>query len=278
MPLTSKIKRFLLKRGIFKFDYPPVEVFRKDFPVSRINEQIRDRIIGPEAESYRSILEKIQENLVNFRAIPFKSDSGLCWQNHYYPGLDIMALFTLLKDLRPVRVIEVGSGFSTWTMTMARDTYSLPVNMICIDPDPRTDLKRAGVHFIQKKVQDVDPEIFQQLESGDFLMIDSSHRILPGSDLEFIFENILPELPAGVIVHIHDIYLPYAYPSFMRERLYSEQHLLSQFLYYRNDIEILFPSFYVYRSGLFDQEIHSLFEDLDPRIERHGGAFWFRLS
>ncbi len=87
-----------------------------------------------------------------------------------------------------------------------------------IEPYPRPALFTLPVRIIQKPVEEVDPAIFDQLEAGDFLFIDSSHAVRPCGDVLYLYLNVLPRLQPGVVVHIHDIYLPYLY---QRDLLFS---------------------------------------------------------
>ena len=68
------------------------------------------------------------------------------------------------------------------------------------------------------------------LKASGILFINNSHRVLPNSDVVVLFLEVLPWLAPGVIVHIHDVYLPHDYPKFMCDRGYSEQYFLATFL------------------------------------------------
>ena len=119
-------------------------------------------------------------------------------------------------------------------------------------------------------------DVFSQLKSGDILFIDSSHRILPNSDCAFIYNELIPSLPKGVFIHIHDIYLPYDYPQFMCDRLYNENEFLAAYLLSNpNYFKILLPNFYVYKNPDVWNTIAPLFTSSKMKdVEKHGGSIW----
>jgi hypothetical protein len=141
----------------------------------------------------------------------------------------------MFRHFQPRLIIEVGSGFSSLVAAeaIAKNKDSA---LICIEPFP-PDFLRAGFpglrSLIEKKVQDMDVEFFSQLQSGDILFIDSSHTVKIGGDVNFLFLEVLPRLKPGVIVHVHDIFLPFDYRRdwvIDEFRFWSEQYLLQAFL------------------------------------------------
>src|SRR4029077_19197551 len=122
--------------------------------------------------------------------------------------------------------------------------------LMCIEPFPQKFL-RAGFPGLQslmeRKVQDVDLNFFSQLQSGDILFIDSSHTVKIGGDVNYLFLEVLPRLNPGVIVHVHDIFLPFDYRRdwVMDElRFWTEQYLLQAFLMFNSDFEVLMANHY----------------------------------
>ena len=149
-----------------------------------------------------------------------------------------------------------------------------------IDPQPRAEITGITDQIIRQPVEEVDMSIFDQLEAGDILFLDNSHRILPNSDSMVFYLEILPRLNPGVIVHIHDVYLPYDYPQFMCDRSYSEQYGLAiALLSNRARYEILLPCYYASEDAELSEVIAPVWKD--ERVgdaERHGGSFWFRVG
>ena len=117
----------------------------------------------------------------------------------------------MVRHFQPRLIIEIGGGFSTLLLTEAAARNNTSA-LTCIEPFPQEFLKQGfpGLHrLIEKKVEDIDLEFFSELHSGDILFIDSSHTVKIGGDVNYLFLEVLPRLEPGVIVHIHDIFLPF---------------------------------------------------------------------
>jgi hypothetical protein len=142
----------------------------------------------------------------------------------WFPRLDAAASYAAVRDARPGRIIEVGSGHSTRFMARAIADGDLPTRLLAIDPAPRASLNDLPIEWVRSTVQDVDAAALPKLAPGDILFIDSSHILMPGSDVDWLLNRVLPELPTGVIVHIHDIFLPDPYPEAWSWRGYNEQN------------------------------------------------------
>lgn len=145
------------------------------------------------------------------------------WNQDWFPRLDAAAAYALVRDWQPRRIVEVGSGHSTRFMTRAVRDAGLDTEITAIDPQPRASIDGLGLHLVRATVQDAGAEHFEALENGDVLFVDSSHILLPGTDVDFLLNHILPALPPGVLVHIHDIFLPDDYPAAWEWRGYNEQ-------------------------------------------------------
>lgn len=148
----------------------------------------------------------------------------------WFPTLDAVAAYTLVRQYGPKRIVEVGSGHSTRFLARAVQDAALPTEITAIDPQPRATLTGLPVRFHNAIVQTADPAIFAALEPGDILFIDSSHILMPGTDVDWLFNRILPVLPAGVLLHIHDIFLPDDYPAGWAWRGYNEQQAIGPLL------------------------------------------------
>ncbi len=167
------------------------------------------------------------------------------WEQDWFPRLDGAAAYTMVRKRKPSRIIEVGSGHSTRFMMQAIKDEELDCQFTAIDPAPRADIASLPISLHNKIVQNVDTEIFSQLKSGDILFIDSSHIVMPGSDVDHLFLNILPTLPKGVLLHIHDITLPYVYPKTWDWRGYNENQITAPLL--QTGYGILFSSIFASR-------------------------------
>lgn len=145
------------------------------------------------------------------------------WAQDWFPRLDAVAAYVLVRDRKPRRIVEVGSGHSTRFMARAVRDEGLATAITAIDPAPRAEIEGLGVTVVRNTVQNAGAEPFAALQAGDFLFIDSSHILMPGTDVDVLFNHILPTLPAGVLVHVHDVFLPDPYPADWEWRGYNEQ-------------------------------------------------------
>ena len=143
------------------------------------------------------------------------------WNQDWFPRLDAAAAYAMVRELRPRRIVEVGSGHSTRFMARAVADGGLDTRITAIDPRPRAVIEGLKVDWVRKPVQSLNS--FPNLEANDILFIDSSHQMKPGNDVDFLVNRVIPTLPRGVRVHFHDIFLPDDYPADWAWRRYSEQ-------------------------------------------------------
>lgn len=241
-------------------------------------------IINRGREEYKSLLAKaisFKENIWSIKGAEIEKDqSQPVWNNGFLPGLDIIGIYTLISEYRPKKYIEIGSGNSTKVAFKAKKDQSPDTKIISIDPMPRAEIDQLADQVIRKPFEDIDFDIVGMLEENDILFVDNSHRILPNSDSMVFYMEILPRLKKGVIVHIHDIYLPYDYPQFMCDRFYSEQYGLAMYLLANPEkYETIFPAYFISE----DKELSSLIDPIwqHPNlsgVEKHGGSYWIRIS
>lgn len=192
-----------------------------------------------------------------------------------YGPVEAQALHGFLRHVKPRQIIEVGSGVSTHCMTTAlamNEQEGAPASTLrCIEPYPSSWLQQArGFSLIKKKVQQVSPEVFQELQSGDFLFIDSSHTLKPGCDVNYLFLEVLPRLNKGVYVHIHDIYLPYDYQrEVLKTFLHaSETSLLRAWLIGNTHVEIIFALSMLFYDR--PDDLRKIFPTFEPQAGQNG--------
>jgi hypothetical protein len=175
-------------------------------------------------------------------------------RNSQFSWLDCRALFVLLNEWRPRRMIEVGSGYSTLlTADVNRRFLGSAMEFTCIEPYPRPFLVRAGglpgvTRLLPQRVERTGLEPFLRLQAGDVLFIDSSHVAKTGSDVNFLVFEVLPRLAAGVRIHIHDIHLPHDYPEAWvvgERRSWNEQYVVRALLMYSRAFAVRFACRYV---------------------------------
>jgi predicted O-methyltransferase YrrM len=170
------------------------------------------------------------------------------FENGSYGHGDASVLHLMLRDLRPERVIEVGSGFSSACLLDTVDGF-LAGRTQCTFVEPYDELLRsllrpddlARTEILTSRVQDVPVSRFADLRSGDLLFIDSTHVSKVGSDVNYLFFEVLPSLEPGVVVHLHDIFPAFEYPwEWIDEgRAWSESYLLRAFLQFNRAFEVL---------------------------------------
>lgn len=152
------------------------------------------------------------------------------WQQDWFPRLDGAVAYTLVRERAPRRIVEIGSGHSTRFMARAIRDGGLETRLTAIDPRPRADISRLAIDHVATTAQEAGLAPFAALEAGDMLFVDSSHVMMPGSDVDMFVTRILPILPSGVLVHFHDIMLPDDYPEDWAWRGYNEQQAVASLL------------------------------------------------
>lgn len=152
------------------------------------------------------------------------------WDQDWFAPLDAAVTYTLVRTRRPRRIVEIGSGHSTRFLLRAIQDGQTTSHLTSIDPEPRAGLPNADVDVQKATIQETGAAPFARLASGDFVFIDSSHVLMPGSDVDVLVNAVLPRLPAGVYVHFHDIFLPDDYPTDWRWRAYNEQSVVAALL------------------------------------------------
>lgn len=208
---------------------------------------------------------------------------GFDHANGMYAYGDAESLYTMLRWLKPRRIIEIGSGNSTRIARAAIRTNERdgapPCDHTCIEPYEMPWLEQLGVTVLRERVQDVDMAQFQTLKAGDVLFIDSSHVIRPYGDVLIEYQQIIPTLRPGVLVHVHDIFTPRDYPeAWLRaeRRLWNEQYLLEVMLAHSDRYRIRLAMNYL-KHHYFDAVARAL-----PVTGRHPGeepgAFWFEVA
>ncbi len=242
------------------------------------------RIIDAGRKEYGEFLHKALRHTDRIQAIrPSVSETDSdqpVWDNGFLPGLDIFALYAMLAERKPGRYLEIGSGTSTKVAYKAKKEQSPKTEIVSVDPQPRTGIDALADRIIRQPFEDIDAGFFTALETGDILFIDNSHRILPNSDSMVFFLEVIPRLKKGVIVHLHDIYLPWDYPPEMCERYYSEQYGLAMLLMANpGRYRPILPNFFISEDPELDMILEPLWEH--PNLEgaeRHGGSFWLEIK
>ena len=174
-----------------------------------------ERLFEEHADQFAAVLDA-----VDARAEALESCKAMLDQS-WFPSLDAAVAYALVRERKPRHIVEVGSGHSTRLLSKALGGVG---EILAIDPAPRADIADLpGVRVKSSTLQAAPDKVFDGLVQGDVLFIDSSHILMPGSDVDILLNRVLPRLPSGALVHIHDIFLPFDYPSIWGWRAYNEQ-------------------------------------------------------
>ena len=211
--------------------------------------------------------------------------------NTWFGVIDAEILYCMIRHFKPKKIIEIGSGYSTYLSVQAilknEEESGNKSELIAIEPYPN-EVLRSGFYglskLISKKVKEIDLLEFNNLKENDILFIDSSHVLKIGSDVQYEYLEILPRLKRGVIVHLHDIFLPMEYPKdwvLNMYRFWNEQYLLQAFLTFNNYFEILWASSYMHLRN--PEKLKKAFNSYDPKTvcntdfpSSPGSSFWIR--
>lgn len=198
-------------------------------------------------------LELLNEYIGFYKDIAFPenhvADRRYYYNNGWFGYTDAYFLYCYLRKHKPKKIIEIGSGFSSAVILDTVDAiYPEKPDITFVEPYPDrlNNLLRSGdkghVNLIDKKIQDVSPDVLSTLGSGDLLFIDSSHVVKCGSDLQLLLFDILPHLRPGVHVHFHDVFYPFDYPAewLLEGRYWNENYFLRAFLTYNSKWRIQF--------------------------------------
>lgn len=224
-----------------------------------------------EASPWAEHLQRMASHAAEFRQFGDKPLDPV-WINRMFDPLDGAAAFAAVRHFKPQRIIEVGSGNSTFFMSRAAGPET---KILCIDPAPRRAISELPLTLHQRVLTADDANLVGELEAGDILFIDSSHILLPGTDVDILFNRCFPRLKPGVIVHIHDIFLPNPYPAAWEHRNWNEQSALHGWLV-SGFFDIVYPGHHVVAHH--PDQIDAAFEGFPPCLYKHAGSLWLRRS
>lgn len=227
-------------------------------PLANVHQLKKTKSVWARKSDLPGVASDLDEQVENLRRIclPFQSEYAgnrtyrEAVEQHFGPGygyIEAQALHAVIRHYRPNRVIEVGSGVSTYCMLKALELNEQQADqafdLTCIEPYPYEPLRALGrARLIQALVQTVSFEKFRELAAGDLLFIDSSHAVRPGGDVNYLILEVLPQLAPGVIVHLHDLLLPYDYPRDVLRTYFQwmETSLLRAYLIHNEHAQIVF--------------------------------------
>lgn len=280
--------------SIYRFFSPKFQSIHLDYPVKvhpryghgKPPHKKLYSIINSNRDEYKILLDNFLSFLPLISVIKDVSketdENKPTWNNGFLPGLDIITLYSCISYYKPSKYIEVGSGNSTKVARKAIQDNKLQTEIISIDPHPRANIDHLSDKVMRIPFENLDNYSFitDTLQENDILFIDNSHRSFPNSDVTIFFLEILPKLNQGVIVHIHDIYLPYDYPQFMCDRYYNEQYLLASYLLANSDKYFtILPNYFISQDKELNNILTPFWQQSNmPNVEHHGGSFWLKIK
>lgn len=204
------------------------------------------------------------------------------FENSMYSYSDAICLYGMIRHAHPRRIIEVGSGYSSCVILDTNELFfENQIACTFIEPYPQRlhsllkprDLSR--IEIIPTPLQAVDLARLLELDDQDILFIDSTHVVKLGSDVNYIFREILPLLRRGVYVHFHDIFYPFEYPAaWLRAgRAWTESYLLRSFLTFNSAYEIV-----LYNTFLEHFHREEFARHMPLCLENEGGSIWLRRT
>jgi hypothetical protein len=197
--------------------------------------------------------------------------------------LDTFALYGFVTDRKAALLLEVGSGYSTKVARRAIRDHRLSTKIISIDPHPRAEIDQLCDEVLRQPLETCDLSVVDRLGPGDIFFLDGSHRSFMNSDVTVFFLEILPRLKPGVLVHLHDIFLPLDYEPwwlcrFYPHRYWSEQYLLAaSLLAGHSGYEVILPNSYIGITPRLANLLDAFWKGPQlAGVSRKGSSFWMQ--
>jgi hypothetical protein len=254
----------------------PVLERESDLPGLDLRETEQLSLLESIFTRYRDELEELERTTIGDSSVRLVDSAS-------YQHFDVHALHCMIRHHKPRRMIEIGSGYSTLVSAAAclrnRHDDEVSCEFKAIEPYPGDILKQdipGLTGLIEEPLQSIGMDLFEGLRENDILFIDSTHVLSTGSDVALLYLEILPRLRPGVVVHVHDIFLPREYPRDWIEKehiFWNEQYVLQAFLAHNADFEVLLAGHFLH---LRHPEV---LRTLVPGYcsEKHWpGSFWMR--
>jgi hypothetical protein len=204
---------------------------------------------------YADVLNALPQHEKRFATFlePADNDVGYQFNNGFFSSPDTEVLYTMVRRFRPKHILEIGCGNSTRIIRQAIIDGAFSSVLTCVDPCPRQDVSRLADNIITRSVETLNPiELAMNLGPDGLLFIDTSHELKPANDVAFIYGCLLPVVPVGTLLQIHDIFLPFEYvedKAITRRLVWGEQYVVAALLAHEEDWEVLWPGHYLQRTN-----------------------------
>jgi hypothetical protein len=228
-------------------------------------------------EQFEFLEQALSQHVPQFTARCEDPSTGFKLWNGTYESVDAETLYAIVRHAHPRLVVEVGSGSSSHVIAMALEDNEDQARYRVFDPYPWAASRLTARTDVQVSAQgacDIPMHEFEALSAGDILFIDTTHTVKTGGDVTHLFLNVLPRLKPGVLVHVHDIFLPWEYRRewvLDQSRAFAEQYLLQAFLAFNTDFEVMLGTHALARSN--PRRLHRSIPSFRPGVAP--GAFWF---
>ncbi len=275
--LVRRVARRRLRLDVVRADFYSPIVDPDTLPAGTFERADPMPGLALQLDAQLSLIDELGPLIAEFDAPLHGAPDELHLDNPWYGPMDVHLLYAMLRHRPPVRVLELGSGFSTLTIERALQRNAHRAEHIVVDPFPSPLLTRLGgaIELRAESAADVPQALFDALGDGDVLFIDTSHVVRPGGEVVRLVLEVLAALRPGVTVHVHDIFRPYAYPRIFYERFnvhWQEQYLLQAFLAYNPHFDVLLANHALWRAH--PRRMAAVFPGLRAPMQPSG--FWLR--
>jgi Methyltransferase domain len=197
--------------------------------------------------------------------------------NGWYPTPDAEVYASMIGDIRPTDIVEVGGGFSTRIARTAIEHFGITTRLLVVDPEPRTDIREIADSLITSPIESVDASLLPMEGERILLFIDSSHVLRARGDVQYLLNGLVPHLASGATVHLHDVYLPWDYPFLYQAKVLTEQYVLQALLSFADRYRVLFSTHHLTREH--PAEMRETFGSIVGADHAHFGAsLWFEVQ
>ncbi len=267
---------------VLSLDYPPSYNYRPRWgyshPLHSKLAALFDRDCTVQQEMLQLILSlKPCFDRISFQFDP-KNPGEPGWMGGPINAIDTATLYSFLVRHRPKTYLEIGSGITTLFAARAKRDHQLSTHIVSIDPNPRAAVDAQCDEVLRKPLELADLDVFDRLQSGDIVFMDGSHRTFMNSDVTVFMLDVLPKLAPGVIVHFHDIVLPFDYAPSFADWHWNEQYILGAYLLGASEkVRILMPTGHFFAKPEVRRALSPILADWrGPRdVWINGGSLWF---